>query len=74
MSIKDKFGNVTPWEKLSMSRKAYAAAKPWKKAGMKRSQFESLVVLLSDEMICELKREGDAERMLKKVFGDRAYQ
>ena len=74
MSLKDKFGIVTPWEKLSMSRKDYAAAKPWKKAGMKRPQFESLLVLLSDEIICELKREGDAERILNKVFGEEAFK
>ena len=57
-----------PWEKLGLARKVYSANKPWKKAKMKRAEFERILVLMPDEFVQEVKREGEAERLVNAIF------
>ena len=70
MPLKDKFCAIKPWERLNLSRKAYAASKPWKTAKMKREFFEKILLSLPDELIQQWRLEGQTDFLLKQVFGD----
>lgn len=63
-----------PWAILRMSRKAYCAARPWKRVGVSRKLYEDFLVALPDELIEKMMLEGQAERLLKEVFGQNSFE
>jgi len=65
----DADGNK-PWTKLRLSRRAYEAARPWARSGLSRRRWEEVMLTLSDEAIEALYREGEAERLVKALFGE----
>ena len=64
------FSLTKPWNRLDLSRKAYATLKPWKKAGMKRESFEELLLALPDHVIQEIKLHGQVEQLTSLLFND----
>jgi len=68
----DADGNK-PWTKLRLSRRAYETARPWTRSGLPRRRWEEIMLALPDEAIDELYREGEAERLVKALFGEESH-
>lgn len=46
------------------------SSKPWKSAGMTKGEFEELLQVAPDDMICELWDEAHADNLLKALGFD----
>lgn len=67
-----KLKREKPWVKLRKSRREYERTRPWAKSGMDRKQWEELVLLFPDEVIDEIYRDADAEKLVEAMFGVKA--
>lgn len=56
-----------PWEVLGIPKVRYLAARPWKTAKMERKAFEAILIHVTPEAIDVLKREAEAETLLKAL-------
>jgi len=62
-----------PWAKLRMTRRQYETARPWENSGMNRQKWEEVVLLFPDEMIEEIYREAEADRLIEAIFGSNSH-
>lgn len=56
-----------PWEVLGVPKARYLATRPWKAAEMERKAFEAILIHVTPEAVDVLKREAEAETLLKAL-------
>lgn len=58
---------VKTWEILGIPKVRYLATQPWKAAKMERKAFEAVLIHISPEAVDALKRDAEAEALLKAL-------
>lgn len=65
-----KVKKFKPWDKLGIARSVYDKVKPWKHANLTKEKFEEFIELMPDQFITDIKRESEAEQLIKAIFGE----
>jgi hypothetical protein len=63
-----RYGEMKPWEKMRVTRKAYMRMRPWQGTGLTREKFEQVVADLPDEVFSIIHEDVQAELLTQIIF------